>query len=388
MDPKLFIVENYHNMSNKKIIKELNISERKFYELIKQLGLRKESLIKGQKIDDMDINQFIIDNYSDMKNEDIIKIVNVNQTYLSRFAKKNNLKKSVSYIKKIRTQRNKSVGRDLTYELLKSIAAKYKTRATFQHCDGSAYTTARKMKILDDICSHMAPNAYSLPQLICKEIFNKLLNSECIYNDREVISPFEIDLFYIDYNFAVEYNGKGWHSKKESIDRDLLKYKKCEEKGIYLFTINEKNRKYEVDIKNQIISNINIINQNLNKNFTENDILKIEIKYDFSENLLNKQDIFEITNKYNSFSDFIKKENKLYNKLLRLKKVDFFTSHMSKKVKKRSIEEVKIEISKFTHLNDLLTTSKWCYIWVKKRKLNYLLNGLLYKNGKSFGEKD
>jgi hypothetical protein len=61
---------------------------------------------------------------------------------------------------------------------------------------------------------------------------------------------------------------------------------------------------------------------------------------------------------------------------------------MSKKVKKRSIEEVKIEISKFTHLNDLLTTSKWCYIWVKKRKLNYLLNGLLYKNGKSFGEKD
>ncbi len=234
----------------------------------------------------------------------------------------------------------------------------------------------------------MVPNAYSIPQLICKEIFNKLLNSECTYNDREVLSPFEIDLFYADYNFGVEYNGKGWHSKKESIERDLLKYKNCEEKGIYLFVINEKSRKYEVDIKNQIISNLNSINQNLNKNFTENDILKIEIKYDFSENLLNKQDIFEITNKYNSFSDFIKKENKLYNKLLKLKKVDFFTSHMSKKVKKRSIEEVKNEILKFTHLNDLLIKSKWCYIWVKKRKLDYLLHGLLYKNGKSFQEKD
>jgi hypothetical protein len=126
----------------------------------------------------------------------------------------------------------------------------------------------------------------------------------------------------------------------------------------------------------------------LKKNFTVDDILKIEIKYDFSENILDQQEIFEITNKYNSFSDFTKKENKLYNKLLKLKKVDFFTTHMIKRVNKRSLEEIKREISKFTSLNQLITKSKWCYIWVKKRKLDYLLNGLLYKNGKSFKEKN
>jgi hypothetical protein len=375
-------------MSNSEIIKKLGISEKKFYKIIKELGLKKENPLKFQKKDNLDVSQFIIDNYADMKNEDIIKIVNVNQTYLSRFAKKNNLKKSDSYIKKIRTQRNKSVGRDLSYDLLKSIAKKYKTRAIFQYCDASAYTTARKMKILDEICSHMVSGSYSIPQLICREIFNHLLESECIYNDRSAISPFELDLFYPDYNFGLEYNGKGWHDRKESIDRDLLKKEKCEEKGIFLFVIKETSRKYEVDIKNQIISNINTINQNLKKNFTADDILKIEIKYDFSENILDQKEIFEITNKYNSFSAFTKKENKLYNKLLKLKKVDFFTSHMIKRVNKRSLEEIKNEISKFTSLNELITKSKWCYIWVKKRKLNYLLNGLLYKNGKPFKEEN
>ena len=54
------------------------------------------------------------------------------------------------------------------------------------------------------------------------------------------------------------------------------------------------------------------------------------------------------------------------------------------KKKKRSLEEVKSEISKFKYLNDLIVNSKWCYIWIKKRKIDYLMNGLLYKNGKSF----
>jgi hypothetical protein len=116
MNLELFISENYHNMTNIEIIKKLGISGKKFYKIIKELGLKKENSKKYQKINDIDVSQFIMDNYADMKNEDIIKIVNVNQTYLSRFAKKNNLKKSDSYIKKIRTQRNKSVGRDLSYE--------------------------------------------------------------------------------------------------------------------------------------------------------------------------------------------------------------------------------------------------------------------------------
>lgn len=384
MSIESFIIENYYDMSNKEIISKLEISEKKFYKIVKELELKKKSSSESQKTNYIDVSQFIVDNYADMKNEDIIKIVNVNKTYLSRFVKKNNLKKSDSYIKKIRTQRNKSVGRDLTYELLKNIAKKYKTRAIFQHCDASAYTTARKMKILDDICSHMVRCSYSIPQLICKEIFNQLLNSECSYNNREVIYPFEIDLFYCEYNFGVEYNGKGWHNSKESIERDSLKRKKCLENGIFLFVINETNRKYELDIKGQIIANLDFINKNLNKNFSEDDISKIEIRYDFSEDVLNKSEVFEITNKYNLFSDFVKNENKLYHKLIRLKKLDFYTSHMIKKRKNRNLEEIKSEISKFTYLNDLLENSKWCYIFVKKRKLDHLLNGLLYKNGKSF----
>ena len=67
---------------------------------------------------------------------------------------------------------------------------------------------------------------------------------ESILNTREIIYPYELDVYSKKYNFAVEYNGLLWHSegntfpvKKNMKNYHLRKTELCEEKGIQLFHI-------------------------------------------------------------------------------------------------------------------------------------------------------
>lgn len=45
-----------------------------------------------------------------------------------------------------------------TYDSVKKIALKYKTRSEFMKGNSKAYIYARRHKMLDEICSHMTPN--------------------------------------------------------------------------------------------------------------------------------------------------------------------------------------------------------------------------------------
>ena len=112
----------------------------------------------------------------------------------------------------------------------------------------------------------MIPQSYSIPQLICKYIFDNIIGHKCEYNIRKIIPPYEIDIYYPEFKFGIEYNGKGWHNKN---DNTIIKTKMCDELNIYLLIIHENNRKYEEDIKNQIISNLSRINKVLNKKITK-----------------------------------------------------------------------------------------------------------------------
>ena len=166
--------------------------------------------------------------------------------------------------------RNKSVGRDLTPELLKEIALKYKTRSEFQEKDVSAYQSARRSRILDDICSHMAIVSFSVPQLIMRNIMDGLLMKNSIYSTRKIIPPFEIDVYYPEFKLAFEYNGKGWHETDDAMRRDREKYEKMMHKHITPIYIKERNRNYEEDIKTQLIEQLHTINKVANSNITIN----------------------------------------------------------------------------------------------------------------------
>jgi hypothetical protein len=65
-------------------------------------------------------------------------------------------------------------------------------------------------------------------------------NGECIRNSREIISPYELDLYYPDISIAVEFNGDYWHSNIfKDKDYHYNKFKKCRDIGITLISIFE-----------------------------------------------------------------------------------------------------------------------------------------------------
>lgn len=167
----------------------------------------------------------------------------------------------------------------LTKEIIIEKAKKYKSRTEFQKKDYHCYNMARNKGWLDEICSHMITLNFSIPQRICKNILDQILQEESIYNSRKIVPPYELDLYYQKFNLAFEYNGKGWHEKEETIKRDNEKKKLCKEKNITLITIKERNRKYEEDIKTQIIENLTIINSITNQSISDNDVLSVIVNY-------------------------------------------------------------------------------------------------------------
>ena len=320
---------------------------------------------------------YLLSNFSEKTNLQIS--IDLNRSIKSIISKANKmrLKKSKLHRSKMISHRNKISQRDLTDVLLKKIALQYKTRAEFQYCDASAYTTARVRGLLDDICSHMIKISYSIPQMILSHILKKLLGDLFIYNDRKTIHPYELDIYFYQYRLAFEYDGKGWHK-----DKKIDKHKICDNKKIKLITIIENNRNYINDIKSQLISNLDTINISSGLNISDSDIKNVVIdnSHLFSE-IIDEFEIKTICDKYDDYSNFRKENIKLYNKLQSLKLLEKFTKHM----KKRggiTYEAAKNEVSKYTYFFDFFKNSHRFYVWIKKHKKEEILEPLILKQNK------
>lgn len=75
----------------------------------------------------------------------------------------------------------------------------------------------------------------SKPQLA---LFDSIRASNKIFNDREILKPFELDIVLPDINLAIEYNGSFWHSSKDKSPSFYLnKTELCEKQGFQLFHI-------------------------------------------------------------------------------------------------------------------------------------------------------
>lgn len=201
-----------------------------------------------------------------------------------------------------------------TIEELKEITSKYKCRVEFKIKNWVAYNYCINNNLLDDVCSYSTN--YSIPQLILKYILEQIFNENCIYNTRDIITPYELDLFFKKYNLGFEYNGKGWHIDNKN---DILKLNICEELGIFLIVIEENNRIYEQDIKNQLIKNLNLINKITKLNIKNEDILNIKI--DIYSLIPDKEDLKKEILKYNNYKHLKLENIKLYYKLKRLKSI-------------------------------------------------------------------
>jgi hypothetical protein len=313
------------------------------------------------------------------------------ETLYSIKVKKNQLglKKSKDFLTSISRLGNKkrieNGGRDLNFENLKTIALRYKTRIDFICGDGAAYNSARIKGYLDDICKHMTVMKFSIPQLILREITEQIFGIKCSYNNRKVLKPYEIDVYYEEFQLGFEYQGIAWHLNNKN---DEIKKNLAELKNIKLIFLHETSRNYEQDIKEELISNIGLINHLSNKNITKEDILNIKIKNIYAD-LYNEEELINIAKKYTSFIKFKNEQLKVYRKLCKLNKIDLATNHMlDKKINKHnySLEYIKNIIKKFDNLTDFRKEQLQVYKHVKRVKLDHLLDNI--KRKLSYSEVD
>jgi hypothetical protein len=314
-------------------------------------------------------------NYSDKTDLELSKFLNKSIKSIRSKSFRLGLKKSKMHKSKMISKRNKMVGRNLTFDFLKEIALKYETRSDFQQNDPSAYTIARTSGILGAICNHMVRKNISTPQVILSKILEKIFGNDYMYNTRKIINPYELDIYFPSIKLAFEYDGKAWHLNDKINKVDI-----CYRKGITLIKIKERNRNYELDIKQQLVENLNIIGKF--KKIDEKTIFDIKIEMnEISKLILSDDSIREICNKYEDFSEFRKENIGIYTKLLNLKSINKFTSHMKKRGGITE-ESAKKETEKYIYLGDFIKNSYRFYIWIKKRKKEYLLENLILKQNK------
>src|SRR4030067_351061 len=108
---------------------------------------------------------------------------------------------------------------------------------------------ACKTEFLSDLTyGHIprCPECYPLfsTSLLEKEVFKflKTLNIIVKENQRDIIKPYELDLYLPDYNLAIEFDGLYWHSEiggKKQSKYHLGKTEECLKKGIQLIHIFE-----------------------------------------------------------------------------------------------------------------------------------------------------
>ena len=216
----------------------------------------------------------------------------------------------------------------------------------------------------------------STQQLICKKILESLLNDNCLYNTRKILeNKIELDLYFEKYKIALEYNGYFWHNKTK--EKDLKKYNSCKEKGI-LFILIKENHLNElktidqsiVEIKKQLKKYLKKINKFTNLNITNQQIDDIIIDdTDLLYETYSEKDIHYILNECRRYSEIKTKYNKIWQFLLRNKKL-----HILDPVKKRDY----IYMNKQDFINYILKKyDNYTYfiknkIYQLARKRNYL----------------
>ncbi len=90
-----------------------------------------------------------------------------------------------------------------------------------------------------------------------------------------------------------------------------------------------KNRKYYLDdIKKDIITYLDIINNKFDMNIKEEDIYNMDV--DISEKIMDYDDVMEYCLTYDNYSTWRIENEPMYNMLRRNNKLEYFTKHMKK----------------------------------------------------------
>lgn len=303
-----------------------------------------------------------------------INITNKTLRQIQERAKILGLKRNLEAKRLATIKFNKTKGRDLSPEALYKIAKQFTTFQEFKACDESAYTTALKnglLKTYDWLISKIT----HVPETIIKVILEKTYtNKTIICNDRKLIKPYELDVVIFEDLIAIEYDGVNFHTNPDSLYRDNIKQKLCQEKGIRLIRISEKSKKRPFEnIKEHMLEaglNVNSI--------TEKEVLEKVVEIMRLDIDLIKS---KILSKYKNFKEFRTTDTKTYDLLYRLNLLYIIDEIRIKKSKNSYSEnEIQTKLMKVGSKNEFRTNFYASYIHMMKHKIKFSNQILLYKN--------
>jgi hypothetical protein len=80
----------------------------------------------------------------------------------------------------------------------------------------------------------------SKPETELYEYVAKIYSGECIRNTRDIIPPFELDLYYPEKKIAIEFNGDYWHNEdNKGRTYHSNKFLMCKQNGVLLVSVFE-----------------------------------------------------------------------------------------------------------------------------------------------------
>ena len=323
--------------------------------------------VSGEHYEGSDIDlegvKYIIKNFATETKKSIVDRLRCKLGTVTSVAKYYELTKDLDSVKKrhseILTERNKRLGRDITPELVRQEAIKYNSKREFYYKDPSLYSAANRLGIMEEVSEHMVTIAFSIPQIISRQITEYLFKQKCEYDTRKIISPYELDVYFPELKIAFEYDGKGWH-QNDQVD----KVKLCEEKGIYLITLFERSRKFKEDIQKHLIENLKEINSWCGTEITKEQILLFDEPVDFPK-LFSDEELELLRG--NEVAYLRKNHLNLYNRYTKYNpdNIDFKKSY--KDVTRWDEESVIKEINKYTSKGELLKDNAGCYQVIYKK---------------------
>lgn len=88
-----------------------------------------------------------------------------------------------------------------------------------------------------------------------QSFIESIYDQEILSNHRQLISPYEVDMYLPDINLAIEFNGIYWHGEQNGKDRryHLNKTEMCNGEGVDLVHIFENEWVYKTDIVKSIL---------------------------------------------------------------------------------------------------------------------------------------
>ena len=316
--------------------------------------------------DDID---YLIEHYPNTSNKELSEKLGITLGRLRNKTRNLNLKKSKEHIENYNKSRRLTMDGEIDYDYIKNIALKYTNRSEFINNDGKYYRLAKKNGILDDICSHMLVKSYSTPQLILKQITERLFKEECLYNNRTLIKPYELDLYFENLGLAFEYDGARWH-----LEDDVNKTELCKQHGVELITIVETSRDYENDVKQQLINNLRLINKTTKKRIKKSDIKNFVVD---REKLLPSIDyIREICQSYDDYKKFKLEQKYIHRLLIDRKLIVEFTSHMKINRVRYDLLDIEDIINKYDTYFDLAKNEPNLVQYLRRRNKQYLYEHL------------